>query len=152
MKQVLFFAVFGSVVALFSSLSADDTGTMAPSTQASPTTPMQPMTPAQPMAPTGPSAPMTTPAPEMPMVTADCSSFTPGEQQFSSQLTPDSKDLFCGKFSEENRATAMEMAGQPDANGNVMTADQAVQKVASDNNMLPPAQPRRHSGGCPVKQ
>jgi hypothetical protein len=82
--------------------------------------------------------------------TPDCSNFSTMEQQFSSQLTPSNMQMFCGKFNQPQRNAAMQMAGQTDAVGNVMTQDQAVQKVAQDNNMMPSQQ--KNQSGCPMQQ
>ncbi|HSW86431.1 MAG TPA: hypothetical protein VLG49_02905 [Rhabdochlamydiaceae bacterium] len=92
-----------------------------------------------------------------PSGTSDCASFSSTEQQFASQLTPTNRAMFCNKFNQDQRNAAMQMAGQMDVMGNVMNQDQAVQKVAQDNNMTPsattpPTQQRGQQGSsCPVK-
>jgi hypothetical protein len=80
-----------------------------------------------------------------PSLGADCTSFSSEEQQFAS--------LFCERFNQDQRDMAMQMAGQLDEYGNILTEDQAVNKVARDNQMpAPMAQPRNNpSRGCPVK-
>ena len=83
------------------------------------------------------------PATTTPMM--DCSSMTAAEQQFAAQLSAANKAMFCGQFTADQRASAMQMTSQPDASGNAVTADQAVQSVAG------PAQPAKTTSGCPVK-
>ena len=84
---------------------------------------------------------------------ADCTSFSSEEQQFASELSMSNRSLFCERFNQDQRESAMQMAGQLDENGNVLTEDQAVSKVARDNKMpVPMAQPRNApSRSCPVK-
>ena len=79
---------------------------------------------------------------------ADCSTMGPDMQQFAAQLSGPNKMMFCGQFTDPQRAQAMQMMGQPDESGNVMTADQAVQKVAGGNKMTPN---QKTPTGCPVK-
>jgi len=80
---------------------------------------------------------------------AVCGSLSADEQAFAKQLSSANQNMFCSKFSSAQRTTAMQMTGKADASGNMMTADQSVQKVAMDNNMMP-AQAKAQ-GGCPVK-
>lgn len=92
-----------------------------------------------------------------PSGTSDCASFSSTEQQFASQLNPNNRMMFCSKFNQDQRNAAMQMAGQMDVMGNVMNQDQAVQKVAQDNNMMPyqttPSTQQKSQPGssCPVK-
>lgn len=81
-------------------------------------------------------------------MTADCSTMGPDVQQFASQLSASNKAMFCGQFTEVQRATAMQMVGQPDESGNLMTADQAVQKAGAKTPMNPS---QKTPTGCPVK-
>ncbi|HKY99815.1 MAG TPA: hypothetical protein VJ112_01480 [Rhabdochlamydiaceae bacterium] len=87
---------------------------------------------------------------------ADCSAMSADEQQFSNQIMDQNlKMMFCNKFTPDQRSTAMQMMNQPDAQGNMMTSDQCVQKVMKDNNMMMPMMQQQKSGGtggCPVKQ
>ena len=78
----------------------------------------------------------------------DCSNMGADMQQFASQLNAMNKKMFCGQFNAAQRSTAMQYATQQDANGAMMTADQAVQKVATENNMAPSA---KSPTGCPVR-
>jgi|GEM_PF-1534678 len=78
----------------------------------------------------------------------DCSNMGADMQQFASQLNAMNKKTFCGQFSAEQRAMAIQYASQQDANGMTMTADRAVQKVAAENKMTPSA---RSPTGCPIK-
>lgn len=78
----------------------------------------------------------------------DCSGMSADVQQFANGLSPMNKRMFCGQFSAEQRSTAMRYATQKDVNGNMMTADQAVQKVAGENNMR---SSQKSPTGCPVK-
>ena len=76
---------------------------------------------------------------------------SPEEQKFANQLTnSDNIAMFCNQFTPEQRHQAMQLKGQRDEAGNILTADRAVQQVAG--NTLPPNKsPRRSGGGCPVK-
>jgi len=87
----------------------------------------------------------------------DCSAMTADEQQFANQIVdPKLKMMFCTKFTPDQRNTAMQSMNQPDAQGNMMSADQSVQKVMKDNNMTMPMmqqqQQRSGAGGCPVSK
>ncbi|MES2345246.1 MAG: hypothetical protein V4494_04845 [Chlamydiota bacterium] len=96
-------------------------------------------------------APVQAPAPtDMTQQNIDCSALSSEMQQFASQLSDANRLVFCNKFSTDQRNTAMDLAGQPDSAGNMMSADMAVQKTAKENNLLSPSQPQS-SGGCPVK-
>lgn len=78
----------------------------------------------------------------------DCSGMAPEMQQFAGGLNGSNKMMFCSKFNDSMRAQAMQMSMQKDAGGNMMmTPDQAVEKVAKDNNMMM----QKGAGGCPVK-
>ncbi len=78
----------------------------------------------------------------------DCSNMGQDMQQFAAQLSAANKRMFCGQFSDAQRSAAMQYNGKQDAAGNTMTANQAVQKVATDNNMMPT---QKSPTGCPVK-
>jgi len=78
----------------------------------------------------------------------DCSNMGADMQQFAAQLNAMNKKMFCGQFNAAQRSTAMQYATQMDANGNMMSADKAVQKVAAENNMMPSS---KSPTGCPVK-
>lgn len=78
----------------------------------------------------------------------DCSNMGPDMQQFAAQLNAMNKKMFCGQFNAAQRSTAMQYATQQDASGTIMTADQAVQKVAAENNMMPST---KTPTGCPIK-
>ena len=78
----------------------------------------------------------------------DCSNMSPEVQQFANQLSMTNKKMFCGQFSAAQRSSAMQYATQQDANGNMMSADQAVQKVAGENNMRAS---QKSPTGCPIK-
>lgn len=80
-----------------------------------------------------------------------CQTMGPDVAQFAMQLSSDNQKMFCGQFSDAQRATAMQLASQQDAMGkNMMSPDTAVQKVAQDNNITPAA-PQKTPTGCPVK-
>jgi hypothetical protein len=83
----------------------------------------------------------------------DCTKLTPDEQNFAYQINDmNNKMMFCTQFTAQQRQQAMQMTGQSDASGNIMTADQAVQQVMQTNGMTPMTQQRgRSSGGCPMK-
>jgi hypothetical protein len=76
---------------------------------------------------------------------------SPEEQKFANQLTDSNNiSMFCTQFTPEQRKQAMQLKGQQDEAGNILTADLAVQQVAG--NTLPPSKRSRRSwGGCPVK-
>ncbi len=78
----------------------------------------------------------------------DCSNMGMDMQQFAAQLNAMNKKMFCGQFNAAQRATAMQYAAQQDANGSIMTADKAVQKVAAENKITPS---QKSPTGCPVK-
>jgi glucan phosphoethanolaminetransferase (alkaline phosphatase superfamily) len=73
----------------------------------------------------------------------DCSTMPQQMQEFAAQMTPANKAIFCGKFTDSQRASAMQMAATPDAAGAVMSPDEAVQKVSGAKGKVPT--------GCPVK-
>ena len=86
----------------------------------------------------------------------DCSALTGDEQVFAAGLNANNQMLFCRQFSQAQRNTAMQMAGQPDNTGNMISGDAAVQKVASDSKLMTPTAPNTSpgstsQGGCPVK-
>jgi hypothetical protein len=78
----------------------------------------------------------------------DCSSFSVMEQDFASGLSTDNKDMFCTRFNQSQRNSAMRMTQQPDMNGNLLSPDEAVEKVAKDNRIMPM---RKKSRGCPIQ-
>jgi hypothetical protein len=81
----------------------------------------------------------------------DCSMMGPDIAQFSVQLSQANQKMFCGQFNSAQRATAMQLASQQDAMGkSMMSPDQAVQKVAMDNNITPNTSQKTPTG-CPVK-
>jgi hypothetical protein len=83
---------------------------------------------------------------------ANCSTLSTQQQAFANKLSAENKMMFCNQFTESHRITAMQMASSQDASGNMMSADQAVQKVAMQNNMMMGNQAAPKSqGGCPVK-
>jgi hypothetical protein len=81
---------------------------------------------------------------------ADCSQMSVDEQNFAAQLTDmNNKMMFCSQFTAQQRQMAMQMMGQTDAAGNMITADQAVMQVMG---MGASTTQTRSGGGCPVKQ
>ena len=78
----------------------------------------------------------------------DCSNMGADIQQFANQLNMMNRKMFCGQFSASQRSTAMQYTTEQDPNGNMMTADQAVQKVAAQYNMMPN---QKSPTGCPVR-
>jgi rRNA maturation endonuclease Nob1 len=56
--------------------------------------------------------------------------------------------MFCSKFTDGQRASAMQMVSKPDEEGVVMTPDLAVQNVAKANGVTPQQKSPR---GCPMK-
>lgn len=76
---------------------------------------------------------------------ADCSMLPNEMQEFASKLTTESKKMmFCSNFNDGQRLQAMQIAGR-------MSPDQAVDKVAAENNLIPPVTQKKTPGGCPVK-
>lgn len=80
--------------------------------------------------------------------TMDCSMMSPEVQQFASQMTPENKTMFCGQFTDGQRASAMQMASTQDATGMTMSPDEAVQKVSGASGANPQT---KTPTGCPVK-
>ena len=96
-----------------------------------------------------------------------CSQLPADQMAFMNQCTDmNLKMAFCSKMTAEQRQQVMSMMKQPDSSGNLMTADQAMQKFMQDNNMDMSGQgspapapvpatttPQRPSSGgsCPVK-
>ena len=78
----------------------------------------------------------------------DCSAMSQEMQQFAGQLTPINREMFGGKVTDGQRASAMQMASKPDATGMTMTPDMAVQKVAGASGATPQ---QKTPTGCPVK-
>lgn len=78
----------------------------------------------------------------------DCSSMSEEVQQFAGQLTPLNRQLFCGQFTDAQRASAIQLTQTPDATGLTMSPDMAVQKVTTGNGSNPQ---QKTPTGCPVK-
>lgn len=83
----------------------------------------------------------------------DCTTLSADEQNFAYQINDmNNKMMFCTQFTPQQRQQAMQMMGQTDASGNMMTADEACKQVMQNSGMTPMAKPKgRSSGGCPVK-
>ena len=78
----------------------------------------------------------------------DCSNMSQEMQQFASQLNTTNKKMFCGQFTDGQRASAMQMSSVPDTSGMTMSPDMAVQKVAGASGASPQ---QKNPTGCPVK-
>jgi hypothetical protein len=78
----------------------------------------------------------------------DCSTMSDDVQQFADQLTTENKRMFCGKFTEGQRASAMQMASTQDESGMTMSPDDAVRKVSGASGSNPQG---KTPAGCPVK-
>ena len=78
----------------------------------------------------------------------DCSTMPQQMQEFAAQMTAANKAIFCGQFTDGQRASAMQMAAAPDATGAVMSPDEAVQKVSGASGATPRG---KVPTGCPVK-
>ena len=78
----------------------------------------------------------------------DCSTMSPEMQQFASQMTSANKAVFCGQFTDGQRASAMQMVSAQDATGMTMSPDEAVQKVSGASGSNPQG---KTPTGCPVK-
>lgn len=105
-----------------------------------------------PVSPTGP-------APAAPSGSG-CAQLSPEEATFAGQLADmNLKNAFCTQLTADQRRQVMGLMAQPDASGKMLTADQAMQKFMTNNNMAVPnanpgtMPPRRSSSGgaCPVK-
>ena len=85
---------------------------------------------------------------------ADCSKLTADEQQFAKKLTPGNMMFFCNQFTPQMRQQCMQMSKSMNNKPAAMTPDQAVAKMAKDNNMMMPSdqmQKKAPSSSCPVK-
>ena len=85
---------------------------------------------------------------------ADCTQLMADEQNFANQLTDmNNRNMFCTQFTPQQRRQAMQMTGQQDASGNMMSADQSVQQVMQSGGTAPTMNPQKGkaTGGCPVK-
>ncbi len=88
---------------------------------------------------------------------ANCTTLPADQQNFSMQLNAGNKTMFCSTFTMDQRRQAMSMMGKTGLNGVKMNADQAVEQVARNNNMMPgatPSQqpaPQKNASGCPVR-
>ena len=60
----------------------------------------------------------------------------------------ENKMMFCGQFTDGQRASAMQMASTQDATGMTMSPDEAVQKVSGASGANPQM---KTPTGCPVK-
>ena len=80
--------------------------------------------------------------------TMDCSMMSPDMQEFAAQLTQDNKALFCGKFTDGQRASAMQMTSTEVSPGMTMSPDEAVQKISGASGSNPQGKSPK---GCPVK-
>jgi hypothetical protein len=78
-----------------------------------------------------------------------CGNLSAMEQTFVSGMSAANQEMFCSRFTQSMRDSAMKMSGMPDSQGNMMSPDQAVEKVARDNNVAPA--PAGSKGGCAVK-
>ena len=87
-----------------------------------------------------------------------CSGLSATEQHFAKQLNPQNRALFCAQFTPAQRQAAMLQAAEPDATGNLISADQAVEDVASASPTPAPTSPTPPSSsqgsgmpqGCPT--
>lgn len=79
----------------------------------------------------------------------NCTALSSDMQEFAAQLSDSNRKVFCNSFNDVQRSTAIQLSSQPDSAGNMMSADQAVMKVARDNNITIPS--ASQGSGCPVK-
>lgn len=82
-------------------------------------------------------------------VTDPCGGLSAMEQSFAQGMTAANREMFCMRFSQSMRDTTMNMSAKPDRNGNMMTPDQVVEKIARENNITPMS--GTAGGGCGVK-
>lgn len=85
----------------------------------------------------------------------DCANLNQKEQIFASQMTDwNNRSIFCAKLTAEQRKAVMELAARPDAQGILMTPDQAlkafIQQNPSQSQEIAPQQglPARRPSGC----
>jgi len=78
---------------------------------------------------------------------ANCSTLPPEAQRFAGELTPINRETFCNKFTDGQRASAMQLATPGSNEGVVTTPDMAVQKVAESNGSQPKTMPKN----CPMR-
>lgn len=95
--------------------------------------------------------------PNSPQTPPDCTKLTSDQMTFADQFTDmNLKAAFCSQLTSDQRQQVMAMTNQPDSNGNLLTADQAMRNFMQANSMQPPGSspatltPRRSGGGCPV--
>lgn len=146
MNKQAFYAATAFVAALCGSVYA------APKTTSqAPTNPSATQPPSQ-----APQTQVIQPNPSQAPV--DCTHLTADQMTFAGQFTDmNLKSAFCTQLTSDQRQKVMAMTYQPDATGNLLSADQAMQKFMQSNNMqvpgAPPATstPQRSGGGCPVK-
>ena len=86
-------------------------------------------------------------APTVPQAKVSCSHLSADEQQFAFGLTDQNKKIFCGQFTNVQRAAAMQLTSQPSPTGALLSPDDAVTKVAEVNS----SGGTKPAGGCPVK-
>lgn len=86
-------------------------------------------------------------APAAPQAKVSCSHLSGDEQQFAFGLTDQNKKIFCGQFTNVQRAAAMQLTSQPSPTGALLSPDDAVAKVAEVNS----SGSTKPAGGCPVK-
>lgn len=99
------------------------------------------------------AAPVLPPQSGMANPVAGCSSYSKEEQAFAAGLLDmNNQVIFCSQFSPGQRQQAMEMAGNPDANGNAVSADDAVRQTMQSSAPAGGTTSKRKPGGaCPVK-
>lgn len=81
--------------------------------------------------------------------TDPCAGLSVIEQTFAQGMTASNRQMFCMRFSQSMRDTAVNQAAKPGANGRMLTPDQVVEKVAKDNNITPMSSTT--PGGCGVR-
>ncbi len=84
-------------------------------------------------------------------MSSGCAALPADQQSFSMQLNSSNKNMFCNSFNTDQRKSAMQMTSSSNMNGTKMSADQAVEQVARNNNIMPSTPSPRSSSGCPVR-
>lgn len=93
------------------------------------------------------------PQPGMTNPVAGCSSMSQDEQDFAAKLLDmNNQVIFCSQFSPGQRQQAMDLAGKPDATGNMVSADDAVAQTMQGSSAGAGTTSKRKPGGaCPMK-
>jgi len=86
------------------------------------------------------------------MSSNSCNALPTDQQNFAMQLNSSNKNMFCNSFNKDQRKSAIQMMSKSNSTGTKMSADQAVEQVAKNNNIMPSNPSNQRSpGGCPTR-